>query len=1196
MTLNKKPVFFDVTLYTPISSSKRSHRIIQLSNNLLALLISDPSETIASCAISVATGSHNDPPELPGLAHFCEHMVLSSGSKKYPEPNFFHESLTRNNGSKNAHTTGEQTSFYFEVPHTTSAELHVFEQLIDILAASFKEPVFHDILVNKEIYAIHSEHMGNKSTLSKMLYHATRLLANENHPFSHFSTGNVFTLTNMPRVNKLNLKTELIKYFKEHFRAEKMVVCIRGSQSLNQLSKLAQLKFGDIPGSAAAGSPTSSPLKLKSWRSSNSITSSVDTSSTLASLDESRILKDTWLPRYSKEPVFTPRPKYNSMMIQSKKPPVIRFIFPVNYLSTRFTDKEIATYTKAWCDIIGDEGYGSFCHFLRQNNYISDLLAFSSSFAVNDDGLILQLHLTNYGWANVSIIVPLFWKYTVNTILDTSLSKIGQYLSELNSIDLLKFLYQDVERSPMERCAELCDQLMQDLSVVPPPFILKTSGLMFDCNDPRIQKIGSYSESQNSTDWWRGQAIKFQTFVKEFTTIENVKMIMLGPLSKCPFYSNSMQLTADTHYEYDYLKAYIEITELEAIDNEYEFHIPSPNQFLVPVGHKLSYIKKALLAASAQSENSSLFIVTQSDLLQTTPSLAGKNAFYELWTKEEDINLSFKSKSIVSLEVISTTLKPAPEYTMQLEILGQLLFSIISPVLYPAERAGYTYELSLSSKGDVRLGITLSGFTEGIMGILNIILDSLLELGEDSVEISKGMFRRARVMVRTKYEEAASENCATLASLGLLIVLEGCMWTLEDRLNALEDIDMESFVQFMKLFINGRNYLNLLVQGSDLSLADKVNDCVDAKLTHHMSSLETGKNILVEPTTHFIPRGSNLCVKKSGSHDDPNNSIVYFIQTGTRDNNYAYTLTVFTEFLMSMTLVPDLRGKKQIGYVVLGGLRVLSDTVGLHITTMSSNPPEYLEKKIDEYLSYLESMVLMKLNNEQFKMNYLNKFLRLVESNSLSKIEKTSGPANLMSQIEANVRSGSQNGSMAMKSHKRIRNQISYRRYNFEEEDEPINAKTIRNLTLREYMAFFHEKISVYSKSRAKMSVMVTSPMSKDEVQSKMMFLQIESFLKMKGFNIPSEDLKSIIVKSGGKPTVLLKHLFSYFRVRGESIKLLTAIVKEIVKQASNKPPGSAAKTSATPTGTSGTLQAMSQTVAPAVPLIEVTDVNSYRV
>lgn len=40
--------------------------------------------TQAACGLSVGVGSFSDPPEIPGLAHFLEHMVFM-GSEKYSE-------------------------------------------------------------------------------------------------------------------------------------------------------------------------------------------------------------------------------------------------------------------------------------------------------------------------------------------------------------------------------------------------------------------------------------------------------------------------------------------------------------------------------------------------------------------------------------------------------------------------------------------------------------------------------------------------------------------------------------------------------------------------------------------------------------------------------------------------------------------------------------------------------------------------------------------------------------------------------------------------------------------------------------------------------------------------------------------------------------------------------------------------------
>lgn len=55
-----------------------------------------------------------DPKELPGLAHFCEHMLFL-GTKKYPNENDYVKFLSEHGGSSNAATYPDHTLYYFDV-------------------------------------------------------------------------------------------------------------------------------------------------------------------------------------------------------------------------------------------------------------------------------------------------------------------------------------------------------------------------------------------------------------------------------------------------------------------------------------------------------------------------------------------------------------------------------------------------------------------------------------------------------------------------------------------------------------------------------------------------------------------------------------------------------------------------------------------------------------------------------------------------------------------------------------------------------------------------------------------------------------------------------------------------------------------------------------------------------------------------
>ena len=58
------------------ANDKRNYRVLELTNEMRVLLISDPETDKSSAAMDVHVGSMSDPDDIPGLAHFCEHMLF----------------------------------------------------------------------------------------------------------------------------------------------------------------------------------------------------------------------------------------------------------------------------------------------------------------------------------------------------------------------------------------------------------------------------------------------------------------------------------------------------------------------------------------------------------------------------------------------------------------------------------------------------------------------------------------------------------------------------------------------------------------------------------------------------------------------------------------------------------------------------------------------------------------------------------------------------------------------------------------------------------------------------------------------------------------------------------------------------------------------------------------------------------------
>eukprot|EP01052_Picozoa_sp_SAG31_P000031 SAG31_NODE_2_length_46263_cov_45.908043_1_plen_213_part_10 len=100
----------------PIKSivDEREFRFLQLDNGLSALLISDPTTDESAAAMDVGFGSWDEPEDVPGLAHFCEHMSFM-GSVKYPDTDAYGNWIENHGGGTNAYTGNENTNYYFGV-------------------------------------------------------------------------------------------------------------------------------------------------------------------------------------------------------------------------------------------------------------------------------------------------------------------------------------------------------------------------------------------------------------------------------------------------------------------------------------------------------------------------------------------------------------------------------------------------------------------------------------------------------------------------------------------------------------------------------------------------------------------------------------------------------------------------------------------------------------------------------------------------------------------------------------------------------------------------------------------------------------------------------------------------------------------------------------------------------------------------
>ncbi len=264
-------------------SDKKTYKVIRLANNLTALLVSDGPELyhiedfykipdsssessysssseeeidddpayescqtlenvkndkFAACALSVNVGGFCDPAEIPGLAHFLEHMVFM-GSNKYPKENQFDVFIQKHGGSTNAVTSCECTTFYFDCNVR-----HLFKAL-DMFSQFFISPLLKKESMVREREAVDSEFDLATSSDSARIEQLIGMFASDENPAGKFTWGNSRTLKD--RVSENELYKSLQAFHEKYYSANLMTLAILAKLPIDTLENCALECFSQVP-------------------------------------------------------------------------------------------------------------------------------------------------------------------------------------------------------------------------------------------------------------------------------------------------------------------------------------------------------------------------------------------------------------------------------------------------------------------------------------------------------------------------------------------------------------------------------------------------------------------------------------------------------------------------------------------------------------------------------------------------------------------------------------------------------------------------------------------------------------------------------------------------------------------------------------------------------------------------------------
>ena len=94
--------------------------------------------------------------------------------------------------------------------------------LVDVLIFGFRfgqfflEPLFTESATERELNAVHSEHSKNVASDAWRINQLERHLADPNHDFHKFGTGNLSTLDEVPKSQGINIRYSIVCRLANH--------------------------------------------------------------------------------------------------------------------------------------------------------------------------------------------------------------------------------------------------------------------------------------------------------------------------------------------------------------------------------------------------------------------------------------------------------------------------------------------------------------------------------------------------------------------------------------------------------------------------------------------------------------------------------------------------------------------------------------------------------------------------------------------------------------------------------------------------------------------------------------------------------------------------------------------------------------------------------------------------------------------
>ncbi|WP_447749720.1 pyrroloquinoline quinone biosynthesis protein PqqF [Pseudomonas nicosulfuronedens] len=224
-------------------------RSLLLANGLRATVVHAPGASRAAALLRIARGSHDEPEDFPGLAHFIEHLLFLCG-ERFVEGERLMPWVQARGGRVNASTRARQTDYFFEVPAEALAD--ALARLVDMLA----RPHLVETVQVAEREVLEAEFLARGRDADTLIDAALALAVAPGHPLGRFVAGRRDTL----KVESSEFQKALRDFIRACQAGGVLELWIQGPQSLDALAALVAREAGVFPPGTVSDSANAESL------------------------------------------------------------------------------------------------------------------------------------------------------------------------------------------------------------------------------------------------------------------------------------------------------------------------------------------------------------------------------------------------------------------------------------------------------------------------------------------------------------------------------------------------------------------------------------------------------------------------------------------------------------------------------------------------------------------------------------------------------------------------------------------------------------------------------------------------------------------------------------------------------------------------------------------------------------------------